>query len=1362
MRHILFISLFTALLMYSKQLPAITYQEFALSTYSWGDKNFPDSIHDIIIDDNGYYWIASNEGLFRYDGVKPIKLFAQKGEILHNKRTITLGLEKKYLWFSTGETLYRMNLQSFEHEYYSHNEKSNNSIASNHIRQIFTDSKNQIWIASQAGLSLFNAQNEEFKNYYLPKDIKDIHFGNAIKNISEDSQGVLWLSTFHQGLIGFVPNREAFYTVDDLIDEPQAQQAMQACKSSSYASIKRNNQNLAIICQNRYLELDNSYKLKHDFTINDSTRSKTAINTLIEDKQNRIWTSSDSNDIFRITPERELVEVNQPANSNPQRSRNTVITKLLLSKRGKIDIAFIRGSIQQWSPIENDITRIPYPLENAKKPNIYDSHVIDASNFLLITDLGYLLKVNLDEKSIVKVPAPATTFNVSHDSNGDIWMASFEGIYRFNNADGSLEKVLDQYAYQVFSAPFSDTIWLKVRGGIIAYDSTTKQSKNYSISNKVMLYNTHLMYSKAHGIWLIGDKAFYHYDSISDSFKSVALPIETQNNEGKHFFDGDDIITINDRISRARIQKSPDGRYTIANVSSTEMKLSSTSDDTSYHQGKVWRNRDDKRQIFLFDEKSGTLSSLNRASGFPQKSGFKLVTANSLHGLVLANPSEISVLSNAEQHAQALTQPLSVSYVQVYGKHGHKEKIYNLESGLTLKPDDYAFDVYFSNSDKSPLAQKISAKYKLEGWDKDWIGAREPLLRYSGLKPGNYQLLLSNPNEPSIQSKLTIQVEAPLWKSQWALAFYLFSTIGLIALIFYFRKEKIRSEKSAQSLLRVYAQGYEKIGDGFCISTREGQISSFNKAFSNITGITEQSNNKTIAQFKSEKNENGGYREFWETLLSNDYWQGDLWLRNTNDQDIPIECKASSVEHEGEKYYIIVIKNITQKLAHEAELKRMATFDDLTGLPNRNLFNEELKRTIASARRRSNATFCLLFIDLDRFKFINDSLGHDVGDELLIEMAKRLKASVREEDLIARLGGDEFVIVIDNLIKIEDVHICCDNILRRFKESININGHELFCNLSIGISSFPNDGSDGKTLLKNADAAMYNSKSRGGSSYSFYTKSMNDKLLNSLQLETEVRRAITNHEIQAYFQPKVKLENREIVGFEALVRWKRNGRDFPAGEFVSMAEDQGLIMELGMQILHMACLQVKTMIDRYSYHLPIAVNLSPKQLSESDFVEQIVRVVKSHGLPPQLIEFEITENILMHDDELGIQKITALQLLGHKVSIDDFGTGYSSLSYLNRLPINTLKIDRAFISNILIDKTQKSIVQSVVDLATNLEQESVAEGIETEQAHQLLLSMGCQTGQGYLYAKALNSQAVDQLLQQGLIIGKPKTFVAAI
>jgi len=1347
---------------YSSFSLAVNYQEFTLSTYTRSDENLPDSIHDIIIDNKGYYWIASNEGLYRYDGVQAIKLFSQKGEALHNKMTIALGLDDQHLWFNTGEVLYRMNLQSYGYQSFSHVEHQENSLASNHIRQIFTNSKNQIWIASQAGLSYFDPQKSEFKNFYLPKDIQSIHFGNAIKNISEDAQGMLWLSTFHQGLIGFDPKREAFFNFDEVISDAKALSAIESCKSSSYASINRSNKNQAIICNDSYIEFDPDYKLKYNFKISKTNSNNIAINTLVEDKQNRIWTSSDNNNIFRITAERQLVEINTPENSHPQRSPNTVITKLLLSSDGKIDVAFIRGSIQQWSPIENDITRIPYNLASSKKPNIYDSHTIDQSNFLLITDLGFLLKISLDDKSISKISAPATTFNVSHNSNGDIWMASFEGVYKFKQSTGITEKILEQYAYQILSPPNSHIVWLKVRGGIIAFNSQTLESKNYSISNKVMLYNTHLMHSNQHGIWLVGDKAFFHYDSRQDSFIPVELPQENQSNEGRHFFDGDDIITINDRISRTRLQKSANGSYSILGIRNIEMQLTSSSDDISYHEQKIWRNRDDKRQIFLFDEKSQTLSSLNRASGFPQKAGFRLITANSRHGLVIANSTEVAVLSNPERHAQALIQPPSVSYIEVYGKQGRKEKIYNIEQGLTLKPDDYAIDIHYSNADRSPLAQEVSARYKLEGWDKDWIDAKEPLLRYSGLKPGLYRLLLANTNETSIQSEISIKVEAPVWKSQWALAFYLLSTIGLIALIFYFRKEKIRSEQSAQSLLRVYAQGYEKIGDGFCICSKDGIISSFNKAFGKITGITEDSPDKTIAQFKSDKNKDGGYREFWETLLSKDYWQGELWLRYSEGKDIPIECKASMVLHEGKKYYIIVIKDITQKLAHEAELKRMATFDDLTGLPNRNLFNEELKRTIASARRRSNAKFCLLFIDLDRFKFINDSLGHDVGDELLIEMARRLKASVREEDLIARLGGDEFVIVIDNLIKIEDVHICCDNILRRFKEAININGHDLFCNLSIGISSFPNDGSDGKSLLKNADAAMYNSKSRGGSSYSFYTKSMNDKLLNSLQLETEVRRAISNHEIQAYFQPKVKLSNREIVGFEALVRWKRNGRDFPAAEFVSMAEEQGLIMELGMQVLHMACLQVKAIMDRYSYQLPIAVNLSPKQLSQSDFVEQIIRVVKSHGLPPHLIEFEITENILMHDDELGIQKITALQLLGHKVSIDDFGTGYSSLSYLNRLPINTLKIDRAFTSNMLIDKTQESIVQSVVDLATNLKQETVAEGIETEQAHQVLLSMGCQIGQGYLYAKALNSQAVDQLLQQGLIIGKPKTFVAAI
>lgn len=381
------------------------------------------------------------------------------------------------------------------------------------------------------------------------------------------------------------------------------------------------------------------------------------------------------------------------------------------------------------------------------------------------------------------------------------------------------------------------------------------------------------------------------------------------------------------------------------------------------------------------------------------------MAASEKHGLVIADGYHIIILKEPRQHSLTLDQNLQISYAHIYGQHGERREIYNLSEGLTLTPGDYAFDIYFSNADRSPLSRAIPARYKLEGWDSLWIDAHEPLVRYSGLTPGQYTLKLANSSHPDIQHHIEITVEAPFWRNQWALALYFISIASLIGLLIFVRRAQLRGERAAQNLIDIYAKGYDKIGDGFCILNREGKINSFNKAFAKITGIEQDCDDIYISQFRSPKEIDGGYRDFWDCLLNDGYWQGQLWLSNHKGEDIPVECKASTVEHESKQHYIVVIKDITQKLAHEAELKRMATFDELTGMPNRNLFNEELRRIIAGARRRKNGKFCLLFIDLDRFKQINDSLGHDVGDELLIQMAKRLKQSVRRRGSDRPLRG---------------------------------------------------------------------------------------------------------------------------------------------------------------------------------------------------------------------------------------------------------------------------------------------------------------------------------------------------------------------
>lgn len=1364
------VKLFILLAMFSASELSLgtEYRDFELSAYPRSNEDLADTIHDIIIDNNGYYWMSGSKGLQRYDGVRAKSILADKGELLYNKMVIWLGLADDELWFTTGDTLYNLDLNTYKTRSYRAQDNKENGLISNNIRKIYYSQRKELWFATQYGLTQYIAANDSFVNHHLPQstDQQQTDINNAISTISEDQNGKFWLSTANNELWVFDSTLKTFMRPQKLLtgsgQEVSALQAklLEQCTSNVSHTISRRNGNIGIFCSASYFEVDQNNLVSSHLNYT-SSGDPLSIGAITEDLQSRIWLATIDNSIFRIDTNKNVVERNTAQSSFPPRPASTPISTLFTRPDGKIDITYIRNTTQTWSPSADDIRRIPIALKPQETLNTFNSHVLDDDHILLISNHGYLLKVNLSSEKQERIPAPKTTFDLFHQSNGDIWMASFDGIHKYDNNSQTLEKVLNNYAYEIHIPERSNTLWIKTRGGMSAFDLIEKKIKHYTVSSQGMLYNTRIIHSEQHGLWIIGDQQYHHYDPASDKFLAVDLPEAIRGVEGHNFFDGDDIITVNDNIIRSAISKNLNGHYIVEKASISNSRMEHSDTNVLHAQGNIWRSRKGHRQIYLYHEPTQTLRSLNRASGFPRQAGIQLVDYSKKHGLVIASATDISILKNPIAHTRPLDQKPVPSYAVIYEQHGLQRIVYNLQDGIHLNPGDNAFDIHFSNHDHSPLAQKVTAQYQLQGWDTSWIDSKESLIRYSGINPGLYQLLLANTNDKTLQSTLNVVVEAPIWRSQLAIAAYISSTLFLLALLLYYRWDKKRSDQAAQSLIRVYAKGYEKIGDGFCISDKNGEIRSFNRAFGDITGLKEDAENKSINQFKSPSNESGGYRYFWETLIEKDYWEGQLWLKNTAGTDIPLECKASTVVHEGTKHYILVVKDITQKLAHEAELKRMATFDDLTGLPNRCLLNEELKRTIASTRRRANGKFCLIFIDLDRFKFINDSLGHEVGDLLLIEMAKRLRESVREEDIIARLGGDEFIIVIDNLLKIEDVHICCDNILRRFRDAININGNDLFCNLSIGISSFPADGDDAKTLLKNADIAMYNSKARGGSAYSFYAKSMNDKLQNSLQLETEVRKAIANHEVQAYFQPKIDMQTREIIGFEALVRWKRNGREFPAKQFITMAENLGLIMELSLQVLHMACLQVKAIEEKFSIQLPVAINLSPKQLGESDFVDQIVRIVRSHDLPFSAIEFEITENMLMDDDELAIQKITALQLIGHKVSVDDFGIGYSSLAYLNRLPIDTIKIDREFTSHLLIDKGQQNIVQSIINLAHSLDKVTIAEGIETEETHELLQEMGCKLGQGYLYTKPISSHDLEKLLLNGLVLKKDNIVISA-
>ena len=447
---------------------------------------------------------------------------------------------------------------------------------------------------------------------------------------------------------------------------------------------------------------------------------------------------------------------------------------------------------------------------------------------------------------------------------------------------------------------------------------------------------------------------------------------------------------------------------------------------------------------------------------------------------------------------------------------------------------------------------------------------------------------------------------------------------------------------------------------------------------------------------------------------------------------------------------VIVFHDVTAARAMSFRMSHLAQHDSLTDLPNRLLLNDRLTRAIASARRNGNR-LAVLFVDLDRFKDINDSLGHAIGDKLLQSVAERLVARVRNSDTVSRPGGDEFVVLLSELEHPEDAAVCAKKMLTALTAPHRIAQHDVHVTVSIGVSTYPEDGQDAETLVKSADTAMYQAKENGRNNYEFFRQDMNIRAVERQSLEGSLSRALERHEFVLHYQPKINLEKGAITGAEALIRWLHLDRGLiPPAQFVPIAEDTGLLLPIGQWVLHEACRQARAWLDAGLRPVPVAVNISAVEFRDKGFLEGVRAILKDTRLEPRYLELELTESVLMQHAESSASVLQALKTMGVQLAVDDFGTGYSSLSYLRRFPIDTLKVDRSFVRQITADADDAIIASAVISMGKSLKLRVVAEGVETREQLAFLQDQRCDEGQGYYFSRPVVAEQFAKLLGTGI------------
>ena len=566
----------------------------------------------------------------------------------------------------------------------------------------------------------------------------------------------------------------------------------------------------------------------------------------------------------------------------------------------------------------------------------------------------------------------------------------------------------------------------------------------------------------------------------------------------------------------------------------------------------------------------------------------------------------------------------------------------------------------------------------------------------------------------------------------------LFSCLGMGA--------RLKRQYQDQEHLRQAAVVFDCTREGVLVSDRNGLIVHVNRALVEITGYTPQEVlGQSPSMFKSGRHGPAFYQDVFESLKNTGQWHGEIWNRRKSGEVYPQWQTIRSIcDAKGQvSHYVAVFSDISAIKNSQTELMRLAHHDPLTDLPNRLLFTDRTEQALASAQRHKTGC-ALLMIDLDHFKIINDSLGHNVGDLLLKEVGERLLSVFGKGFTVARLGGDEFAVLIENCSQVAQAAALAQQILEVMKGAFLVDQHQLFISASVGISLFPNDALNAEQLLRNADSALFKAKSTGREGYAMYTEELTAHAQYRVEVASDLRRALEQHELRVFYQPVHDLSTSRLIGVEALVRWQHPQRGLVApGEFIPIAERTGLIAEIDAWVLEQSCWQMRQWQAAGIELSFVAVNISSRLFARPELYQLVSTVLADTGLDPALLELEVTESAVMDNSEVALEQMHHLRELGLRLAIDDFGTGFSSLLRLKRMPVQKLKIDQGFVAGLPGDDDDVAIVRAVIALAQSMGMQVHAEGIEHIEQAQFLLNYNCDLGQGYWFGRPMPASELD-------------------
>ncbi|WP_432263256.1 bifunctional diguanylate cyclase/phosphodiesterase [Cupriavidus sp. TMH.W2] len=701
------------------------------------------------------------------------------------------------------------------------------------------------------------------------------------------------------------------------------------------------------------------------------------------------------------------------------------------------------------------------------------------------------------------------------------------------------------------------------------------------------------------------------------------------------------------------------------------------------------------------------------------------------------------ISSQSGQFLGAVLTPLNIATMAFVGQEAIKKKgvvvaVIGIESGALLArfPDPGALRYLKTYSDDKVTIEASSRK----------SGVISAISAVDGVKRlmvfdrvGDYPITtITAMDESDISARWHIDA------LRISLIGYLSLTVVVLLLVIIHRQLRqlaTRTEDVAESEQR-FDRVIQQLTDGLYVRDKNGLILVANKQFARFFGVS--SERELVGSHISDLNPHASAEllmQLNDEVLSarGKPYTIELETQCPNGSAIPIEYTLSAVEISGEQFILGQMRDISARRIYENQLVKQATFDEITGLPNRRVYIDRLSNALHRSKR-DGVNSAVMFVDLDHFKRVNDTLGHPVGDQLLIAASRRLSALILEGDTVARFGGDEFVLLLPEFKSPLECRVLAERVVEAFRVPFELAGRSISVTASVGVAVSPEDGTEADVLLQHADTAMYEAKSGGRNDFCFFNQEMNARVHEMLQIDEEIRLALARSEISVVYQPIIDPQSGKVVKAEALARWfSRKLGQVPPDKFIPAAEENGLITQIGDWVLHEACKNAAAWARELRQPITVSVNVSAKQFDDPTFVDSVFAALEASSLPAHLLELEITERILISEDETSLETISALREIGVGLSLDDFGTGYSSLSYLTKFPLNTIKIDRAFVRDLDHDEQTQNLTRAIIALAKSLDLKLVAEGVETREQADKLILFGCEYLQGYYFGRPMSS-----------------------